>query len=1017
MGQRRFETYFECDLPRLLDDRIKQPNVLFNTWIGFDDFLRFYLFFSPVAFRERADGAPPLIKRARTGSNEYRVGVGEGLKERVFDALRLSIEGFLSHGPNALSPARDLGVVRENSFVLLYRLLFILFAEDRKLLPYRVNKLYTDNRSLGRFRYEIAQTLDLIAANRDVDYGADQHRLWDDLVGLFDIIDTGSGRYGVPAYNGGLFDTELHPFLNEKVMPDRYLARVIDQLGRAHDPQHSERGLFRVDYRDLAIQHLGNVYEGLLELRPHYAVEDMIVVEKKTKEGEEETVVPEAGDLEKGLTPTGLRYAKGSIYLLTDKGERRASGSYYTPNHIVDHIVENTLGPICEKINADLLREISAVAAEIPKAKGEKRVGLESQLTTLGADYDDRVLRLRVLDPSMGSGHFLIRACQFLAEHIATNPNAKDPALSSTGDEPALTFWKRRVAENSLYGVDKNPLAVELAKLALWLETVAINQPLTFLDLHLRHGDSLVGATVAALSGLPGSDLHSTLYEKQVDAARPVLLDTAAQIRRTPSDTLQQVKEKSRLYQKVFEPVRLPFRHAANLWCSVFFLDQKKIFSPDQYAAVLKYLGKPVKLASMLAEEPYSTALAACGPKGVSAFHWEIEFPEVFFDAAGHRADAGFDAIIGNPPYDVIADKETGHDQSKFKAFLRATPVYAPSFKGKNNLYKLFVCRALGLLAEGGYLGFITPMPILGDEQAVGIRREILRVAVFRSIEAFPQKDRPSIRVFREAKLSTAVVVLKKTASASARKAKFTVRVHPENVIVSNAKSMALTSADIALYDPKNMTVVVCSQADWDLAVRIMQSGRLGRLTTYATSYQGEVNETVEKPKGTLSVAPTATANGKHPILRGAAVCLYALRDASQGDTYYLHETKYLHGKGPTQKAHHAKQERIGFQRSAPQQNFRRIIACPIPKGRYCFDTVSYIPKSNAKLPLPFLMALLNSKLAEWYFRLGSTNSKVNEYQFDNLPCPEFAKATTPADDKLKTAALASMHSGKSSRC
>ncbi|HEX8342265.1 MAG TPA: DNA methyltransferase [Tepidisphaeraceae bacterium] len=1009
-GQRRFQTYFECDLPRLLDNRMDQPDLLFDAWAGYEDFLRFYLFFSPAAFREPAPAVDTLAHRARAGSNEYRVGVGEGLKERVFDALRLCIEGFLTYEPNNLTPERDLEACRENSFVLLYRLLFVLFAEDRGLLPYRINRLYTENRSLGRFRDLIAQTLDRISANRDVDYKLSERAKWDDLIALFDIIDGGLGRYAVPAYNGGLFDSEQNQFLYEKVLPDRYLARVIDQLGRAPDPRHPERGLFRVDYRDLAIQHLGNLYEGLLELRPRYATEDMIVVWKKVKERDEERVVPASGDVTTGFQPTGERYKKGEVYLVTDKGERRASGSYYTPNPIVDYIVENTLGDLCEKINTDLIAEVKALEEKLDDALEEDRHTLESRLSTLRGEFDDRVLRLRVLDPSMGSGHFLIRACQYLAEQVATNPYTKDASVHSAGEEPTLTFWKRRIAENCLYGVDKNPLAVELAKLALWLETVAVNQPLTFLDFQLRHGDSLVGASVSALGGFPGSQLYSTLYEKRVAASRPTLLKTLAQIRQMPSDKIEQVKEKNRLYRKVFEPVRAPFRQAADLWCSAYFVDKNQMVSPQQYENVLKNLAKPQKLAALLADEPYKSALAVSGKNGIAALHWEIEFPEVFFDAESRRSDAGFDAIIGNPPYDVIADKETGRDESRFRGYLKEHAIYDPSFNGKNNLYKLFVCRVLDLLADGGMLGFITPMPILGDEQALGIRKEIFRVAAMRVIEAFPQKDRPKDRVFPEAKLSTTVFTLQRTSSDEARRAAFKVRAHPANKIVKDASWLTLSPAEIPEYDPQNMTIVACSHTDWQLALRVLRSKRMTRLSTYAASYQGEVNESNEKPKGMLSPVPTSSENGALPILRGAAVCLYALRDASQGATFYLHEAKFLNGKGDGTKAHHARQNRVGFQRSAPQNNFRRVISCLIPPGRYCFDTVSYVPEHESKLPLTFVMALLNSKLTEWFFRLGSTNSKVNEYQFDSLICPELSSVEQGGDDELVTAATEHLH-------
>jgi hypothetical protein len=1008
-GQARFQTFIECNLPKLLNDITRQRDTsLFSP--EFDDFLRLYLFFSPSAFKQRGD-RPSLIARARAGSSEYRLGVGEGLKQRVFDALGFCVEGLLSLPDNQLAPAQDIERCREQSFTLLYRLLFVLFAEDRKLLPYRINPLYTDNRSLGRFRDEIAARLDRIQDGRSADYTASETGLWGDLQKLFDLIDTGASRYGVPAYNGGLFDPELHPFLAEKVLPDRYLARVVDQLGRAPDSLHPEAGLFRVDYRDLAIQHLGNVYEGLLELRPHYATEDMVVVRNKSSDRKEEKVVAKGGGVETGFELTGTKYLRGSVYLLTDKGERRATGSYYTPNHIVDYIVESTLGPILAEIDRKLIEEITAAEAEYKSARGDRRLEISARMEALAADFDDRVLRLRILDPSMGSGHFLLRACQFLAEQIATNPNAIDPVASNLqGDEPTLTFWKRRVVESCLYGVDRNSMAVELAKLALWLETVAVNQPLTFLDAHLRHGDSLVGATVADLGKLPkAGELMANLFEQQVQARLPSLLATLEIIRKTTSDNITQVKEKERLFRKTFEPVRTPFLRVADVWCSTFFLPEEKQVSLDAYKNLLTSLDKPSRLKALLDAEPYRSAVKVCGKDGIVAFHWELEFPEVFFGDAGRRVIDGFDAIIGNPPYDVLSEKESGRDLTELRDFLESAPIYKPSFVGKNNLYKLFVCRAVALLAEGGRLGFITPMSILGDEGASEVRRQILKVGAFISIDVFPQKDDPRRRVFREAKLSTAVFVMMKTSKAADRELPFISRVHPADRIDINSLPVELSTAEIPLYDPKNLTIISASQDDWTLAKRIMSSGRQKRLGDFAQCSQGEVNETVVRGKGHLLVPGQ---NGRL-VLRGSNISLYVPRPASQGTDLWLDVASFLRGKAEGTKAFDHRYPRVGLQESSPQNNFRRIIACMIPAGEFCNHKVNYFSAARTRFPLELVVAILNSKLSDWYFRLGSTNAAVSHYQLHNLPFPEFATTVTADDDKIGKGALIALRSGK----
>ena len=577
--QRRFQTYLECDLPAMLE-----------AWhakgILIDEFKEFFLLFSPVAFEQR-DGRKPLIVRAVEGSSEYRLGVGESLKQRAFKALELCIEGFLTFQANALNPQDHLGLCREQSFVLLYRLLFIMFAEDRRLLPYGVNRTYTNNRSMGRHRDEVASRLELAADQPMADYSRETTDLWGDLQDLFDLVDRGHRGYGVPAYNGGLFDPANHPFLADKRIPDYYLARIIDQLGRAPDPEHLQVGLFRVDYRDLAIQHLGSIYEGLLELHPHHASERMIVVSRREQGQVEEQVLPVTAPIPHGFTQTDISYRPGTVYLRTNKGERRASGSYYTPDHIVDNIVCQCLSPLLRKIGDELQREITEAEEH----------GDEARVRKLQGEFGNRALNLRILDPAMGSAHFLIRACQHLGEEIATHPYSGDSALTQAeDDESALSFWKRRVAECCLYGVDLNGLAVELAKLALWLETVAINRPLTFLDHHLRPGNSLMGAKLAELGALPGViELLASDVSRQVEEQLPVLLKPLAQIRETLSETVEQIKDKQRLL-KLYENRRGPFRLLADLWSSTFVDHQ---LTDDQYQQAVNAVAQPRKFAEL----------------------------------------------------------------------------------------------------------------------------------------------------------------------------------------------------------------------------------------------------------------------------------------------------------------------------------------------------------------------------------------------------------------------------------
>jgi len=1006
LQQRRFETYIEFDLPRVLDAWVGSPNLTEQSHL-IDEFLYFYLFFSPVAHVE-TEGRRPLIVRAIEGSTEYRIGVGDRLKQNAFEALRLSIEGFLALKANGLDPTSDLQTVREQSFVLLYRLLFIMYAEDRQLLPYKINRTYTNNRSLGRLRDEIASRLDNIRSKREPAYSPGDTSIWAHLIELFDLVDRGHKAYGVPAYNGGLFDGDAHPFFAEHRISDSYMAGLIDEIGRAFDPIYSHLGRSRVDYHDLSIQHLGSIYEGLLELQPHHAAETMVVVTRRTQGRDEEKVQPLSQSVELGFRTTSIRYPAGSVYLLTDKGERRATGSYYTPDHIVNYIVERTLRPLCESISQELNKELVEAEAEVRSAKRDDITVQNERLDRLRGDFDDRVLKLRVLDPAMGSGHFLLRACQYLAEEIATNPHTQDQEADQIqGDESALTFWKRKVVEHCLYGVDMNPLAVELAKLALWLETVAADRPLTFLDHHLRCGNSLIGARINKLGLLHNEfGMVSREFVTQVEDQLHALLEPLAGIRDAPSDTTEQVKEKQKLLT-VFERAREPFRAMADLWIANLINADGELAS-EQYQAALRLVSRPRDFRKLVGEQPFLRSRERALAADVASFHWELEFPEVFFGDQGRLATPGFDGVIGNPPYDVLSEKESKKDLSALRAFVQTEPTYEPSRRGKNNLYKLFTCRALDLLANGGRLGFITPMAVLGDDGAADVRRMIVDVGIFTGIEAFPQKDDPANRIFPEAKLSTAIFTIVKTKSPDATTRPFSSRVHRGRLIEATSPSLTLTSQSIPLYDPQNFTIVSCSQADWDLATRIMQTGRMKRLREYVEFFQGEVNETNERAKGTLT---NDRVSGKL-VTRGASICLYVTRQASQGNDLLLNVEKFLDGKNPESKAFHHRFRRAGLQESSPQNNFRRIIAAYVPVGEFCNHKINYAPESKSKLTIYFLLALLNSKLADWYFRLGSTNAAVSHYQLYNLPCPNFTSTSRDEDKGVEAEAMNALTRG-----
>ena len=218
-------------------------------------------------------------------------------------------------------------------------------------------------------------------------------------------------------------------------------------------------------------------------------------------------------------------------------------------------------------------------------------------------------------------------------------------------------------------------------------------------------------------------------------------------------------------------------------------------------------------------------------------------------------------------------------------------------------------------------------------------------------------------------------------------------RTHSGAVVSTASPAVTLTLDDIVEFDDTNIPFPSCSQEDWQVAIKLLGRSGTQRLGKYCTASQGEVNETTDRKKGFVS----NDAEDGQLILRGSAIGLYVLREASQGMPIYLRTEEFLAGKPDSEKALHHLQNRVGWQESSAQNNFRRIIAAAIPKGNFCNHKINYIPEKSSKLPLDFVLALLNSKLGEWFFRLSSTNAAVSHYQIHQLPVPTLTNQSAPS--------------------
>lgn len=665
----KYNSYYAIDLDHLLES----GNV--------NAFLYFYVFFRREAFTSG------WLAKVLAGSEDFAQKLTDKLEDEVYEALELIAQGFLDYRRNRLKPdSATLREIYEQSLVLLYRLLFIFYAESREILPLNQNDEYTSQRGLTAIKRLVAERVNF---NRTLN--RDSGEIYQRLSDLFFFIDSGHDQLDLPPYNGRLFSMTEHAFLTDKGIGDSYLVPALDKLARVDVVENRRTKRVFVDYRDLEVRHLGSIYEKLLEYELDIATEPLVLKSGKYAPAKpDETPVKQAGQ----------------VYLRTGSNERKITGSYYTPDYIVRFIVEKTIEP--------LLTEITARHAELDD-EGVWHVRDTEALVR-------EVLALNILDPATGSGHFVVDATSYIAEWLTAL--ALRPA--DLGDEDELIYWKRQAASACIYAVDINPLAVELAKLSMWLTTLAQGKPLSFLDHHLRLGNSLVGASIFDISDDLEAEKRRKKRQKAAERAAAAgqmalftdadftegvrfAVEQMAAIEATIPDTVSDVKRQEQLYADLTKRLS-GWKRAADVWAARSFgLD----LSAEQWKAVQTF--------STNGAVPPATQKILDEAGRIAAeqrfFHWELAFPEIFFDADGTPKDKpGFDAVIGNPPY---------VRQERIQPIKPYLATQYEVYSGTADLFLYFYERGLQFVKDAHRLGYITSGTYMNSNSAKPFRQYI----------------------------------------------------------------------------------------------------------------------------------------------------------------------------------------------------------------------------------------------------------------------------------------------------
>ena len=662
---------------------------------------------------------PALLKRSR----DYQSRVSTALAGQVLDALYELLRGFQvanEHTKGELLRevlAKYPDQVYNGLLTTLMRLVFLLYAEDRGLMP--GSDLYIRNYSVhglfGKLRADAEQHPDTM----DHRYGA-----WAQLVALFRSVFNGCGHklMKMPTRHGHLFDPARFPFLSGGLDDNARLPLVADGVVQRVLEKLLILDGERISYRTLDVEQIGSVYETMMGFRLEVTRGRSIALKPAKSHGapvpvdldailampgkdrgkwlREETdydlpaksadEVKAAENADQCLAALEKRIARNATpqpvpagtMLLTPTDERRRSGSHYTPRSLTEPIVSKTLEPILKQL-------------------GENPT-------------PDQILGLKICDPAMGSGAFLVEACRQVAVELvkAWAAHGYEPQLPP--DEDIVLYARRMVAQRCLYGVDRNPMAVDLAKLSLWLATLARDHPFTFLDHSLRCGDSLVGLTKKQIAGFHWNPkgqqtfLEGLLRQKIERATRERRQILEAGDQMTPAAK----RVKLVIAEDAVEPLRL----VGDAAISAFFSADKDKKREERLIVLFAHVRDAHEQNRAEAALPLQAAVKVMrfGDKPVTPFHWEIEFPEVFAPENG-----GFDAVIGNPPF---AGRTTAYEANG-ESYLDWLKQVHEGSHGNADLVAHFFRRAFALVRAEGCFGLLATKTIgQGDTRSTGLR-------------------------------------------------------------------------------------------------------------------------------------------------------------------------------------------------------------------------------------------------------------------------------------------------------
>lgn len=663
-----YENYLEVDI----EASIKSNNE------ADEAFKLFYLFFNVRTYYLEDDGEL-MIEKIKEASGKKAESIEDFLRGKSEEILTYLCYGLKENMNKEFFTDEDRRNIYKDAITLLYRMLFFGYAESRGLLPVREN----DPEYVISFS-KLCEDAKNEQNSGDILDIKDGYEYWDKLDEFLRI-------YVDQSYNGGLFNNEDKPILREYKISNGYLAKCLAEISYNKD----KNNIFteKIEYKDLSVRNLGAIYEGLLEYQLFIAGERLVIKRSNGK-------IKYVKASETKLTRSDVKniIEPGQVYLSQDASERKDTGSYYTPEDVVEYIVGNTVGKKLEELKSELRESLHELYAQLNYAPSEssRRIIINHIDEKILDFVEKKILDVSIIDSAMGSGHFLVNAAYRLAngivEIICENNWESDIEI-----EVNIKYWKRKVVENCIYGIDINELAVALARLSLWLISASNDKALSFIDHHLKVGDSIIGTDRKHIE-LTHDDKERTFFDVSYDSMIQPILGKYEEIRAIGSNTKGDVELQNDIYKQIQEEIKL-LKMKFNYYLASQYAGG--IEDADQYALIMNS-----KSYETFEKEGIKELLQYANDN--KFFHWELEFPEVL-------QKGGFDIVIGNPPY--VDVKESDYKYTTL------------DFPGTRNLYSYMIDHNLRIVKKKNFkMAYIIPISLVSSDRMKKLRERLLNV-------------------------------------------------------------------------------------------------------------------------------------------------------------------------------------------------------------------------------------------------------------------------------------------------